>query len=337
MDWRRILFIIAIGLLAGRPTAASERPVIGAIIAMQGTVIAWDSNGQERFLATEARLYQGDRIETRADGFAELLFVDEAALKLGPNSFLNLQQVEYLPEHQDGKFLISLNRGIMRFYSGSQPSENYQVKTPTLTITPNGTIFDVIVQRDKAATVVLRSGSVVLSNASREPRSIKIIGRASTARRNNDAPSKPQRASAALFKQTKFLDKVPGQTAANLLNASPALPKISPAVKSPPPPVQPEKSTPKPTRKTIEKTKDQARKKGPDAVKSQPGTTVESILPPRKSITAPRKTKRDGKRKAKNTSKKKSKKTTKAKITRKSPRKNMKRPPRPRIKPEKLN
>lgn len=103
--------------------------------------------------ATGDKVYQNEVIKTGADSKGQLLFRDETALTVGPNSEVTLDKFVYNP---NGTSSVSLRatRGVFRFVSGSLPSQAYEIKTPAGTLGVRGSVGQVIVLPD--GTVILR-------------------------------------------------------------------------------------------------------------------------------------------------------------------------------------
>jgi len=190
----RHAFFVTLALVVSAFSAGQvhAQSIIGTTAVARGTITAQKIDGSVHALAIGTPLHQNDTIQTGTDGIVELLFIDQTVMTLGPNSHLRLDELVFQP-NAGGKFLSTLTTGVARFFSGVQPKSAYAVQTPTATIGIRGTIFDVLVDKDRATTVILRRGIVALRNQSGVVRTIRTPNLASTARRINEAPSKAAR------------------------------------------------------------------------------------------------------------------------------------------------
>lgn len=77
----------------------------------------------------------GQRLQTNAEGQLHLIFPDQSALTLGPNSELLIETLDYDPNTRQGRIALSLSSGSVRVIGG-YISKN----TPTVVKTPQGTV-----------------------------------------------------------------------------------------------------------------------------------------------------------------------------------------------------
>jgi len=122
---------------------------------MEGTVAA-----QKRVIGGGDKVFRDEVVETGNDGKGQLLFLDETALTVGPNSRVTLDRFVFNPNGQS-TVVMSATRGVFRFVSGSLPSQAYEIKTPAGSIGVRGTIFHLIVLNNGATTLQLIQGGVV--------------------------------------------------------------------------------------------------------------------------------------------------------------------------------
>jgi hypothetical protein len=107
-------------------------------------------------------LYQNERVETAADGKAQLLFADQSALSMAPNSTVVLDQFVYDPKPNVGTVVLDTVAGAFRFVGGTADTvagSSYTVKTPVGTIGIRGTLFEWEITGDHLSAV-LREGAI---------------------------------------------------------------------------------------------------------------------------------------------------------------------------------
>ena len=79
----------------------------------------------------------------RPAGLAQIRFVDDTRLVVGPNSRLVIDEFVFNPDQTAQQVTIRMAKGTFRFLSGNSPSKAYSIRTPTMTIGVRGTVLDV--------------------------------------------------------------------------------------------------------------------------------------------------------------------------------------------------
>jgi hypothetical protein len=113
-------------------------------------------------------LFQNERVETAADAKAQLLFADQSALSMAPNSTVVLDKFVYDPKPNVGTVVLDTVAGAFRFVGGTADTvagSTYTVKTPVGTIGIRGTLFEWEVTGDYLSAV-LHEGAVDVCLAS---------------------------------------------------------------------------------------------------------------------------------------------------------------------------
>ncbi|GAA0592431.1 hypothetical protein GCM10009099_32440 [Caenispirillum bisanense] len=121
---------------------AQAADAIGTVTKVTGTVFAIRADGTRDQLASGDRVFQGDIIETAADGAIGITFVDNTEMSLGGDGRLVLDEMIYDPDSGSGQSSLSLVSGAFSFVSGQiakSGPDAMQVKTPVATIGIRGT------------------------------------------------------------------------------------------------------------------------------------------------------------------------------------------------------
>jgi hypothetical protein len=84
-----------------------------------------------------------ERFTTGPLGQTQLLFLDESAMTIGPNSDLTIDQFVYDPKSGTGHLAMSTSRGLLRFVGGklSKQEEGVSLRTSTATLAVRGGAF----------------------------------------------------------------------------------------------------------------------------------------------------------------------------------------------------
>ncbi len=157
MNRRYLMCVVAAGLaVASAPSLAADK--VGVAAAVQNNVQGVQ-NGAPRRLATGSSVFEQELIRTGEQSVAQLLFLDETTLSIGPLSEVILDRFVYDPANGTGNVVLSATKGAFRFISGSQDPLNYTIETPVATIGVRGTIIDCAIG---SLTCIVQQGSVVI-------------------------------------------------------------------------------------------------------------------------------------------------------------------------------
>ncbi len=137
MDTRgRVPALVLAAIFVLLPVAAGAQS-IGSAAAVKP-----DAQGGGSPLQSGSSIYANETVRTGQAGVAELVFVDETKLSVGPTSVVRLDKFVYDPSKGGGKVVINASRGAYRFVTGVQDPRNYEIKTPYATLGVRGTIVE---------------------------------------------------------------------------------------------------------------------------------------------------------------------------------------------------
>ena len=125
--------------------------VVAALFALQSTV----SNAQTMIgqasgvkpqadgtvagpLKSGSNVHESETVRTGTVGQANLRFLDQSTLNVGPTSVIKLDKYVYDPNKQSGAIAIEATRGAFRFVAGSQNKADVKIKTPYGTLGVRG-------------------------------------------------------------------------------------------------------------------------------------------------------------------------------------------------------
>lgn len=154
---RKLAFGISLAaLLAAASGAQAATENDGAKVGVAGAVNPATTgtlpNTSTRLLAVGADVIFKEKITTTAEGQAQILFLDQSALLIGPNSEVMLDEFVYDPNSGKGNMVASLSQGAFRFIGGKLSKQgNATLRTPVATIGIRGS--DVTVVFDAAKQV----------------------------------------------------------------------------------------------------------------------------------------------------------------------------------------
>jgi hypothetical protein len=149
---------------------------------------------QERILRVGVDIAANERITTRTNDRAHLVFLDGSALTVGPSSDVVIDRFVYDADRKVGDLAMSASRGVFRFVGGAiSKKTEVVVRTPTSSVGIRGSIMTIAIGGDgstiatflygEAMTVTargvtakaIRPGSQILVAAGNPPRSPVIL------------------------------------------------------------------------------------------------------------------------------------------------------------------
>ena len=108
---------------------AQSQPKIGSATStknnVQGIV-----GGTTQTLSTGSELYANETVRTGAASIADMQFIDQSNMSVGPVSEVHLDKFVYDPAGSAGSVVINATRGVFRFVTGNQDKKAYEIKTP---------------------------------------------------------------------------------------------------------------------------------------------------------------------------------------------------------------
>ena len=158
MGWL-VCGVLAAALSLAQPAFAEVKiGVAGAIHnSVEGVV-----GGAAAPLRQGSSLVSEQMVRTGEQSTAQLLFLDETSLNIGPQSEIVLDRFVYDPARSQNDIALSAAKGIFRFVSGSSDPRSYRMRTPVATIGVRGTIYDAVVGLD-ATYVILVEGRLIVT------------------------------------------------------------------------------------------------------------------------------------------------------------------------------
>ena len=90
--------------------------------------------GGRRLIQLQGAVCMGDEIVASPVGLAQIKFIDDTRLVVGPNSRLKIDVFVFNPDNTAKKVAIRIVKGSFRFISGKSPKSAYSITTPSSTI-----------------------------------------------------------------------------------------------------------------------------------------------------------------------------------------------------------
>lgn len=135
------LALIAAGSMAAVEAHGATEVRIGTAASAKNEVTG-TLGAARRVLKLGDGVFQNESIATGNAASAQILFADETALTMGPNSRVILDKLIYEPNKRTGELAIRATTGAFRFVTGSGPKQGYKINTAVGTIGVRGTIIE---------------------------------------------------------------------------------------------------------------------------------------------------------------------------------------------------
>jgi hypothetical protein len=146
--------IFAAALLLTGTGAACASESIGAAIGLTPAA----TGSMAGALSLGKAVFRDETVRTGANGSAELRFLDDTHLGLGPSSSVILDKFVYGGGGSADQVAIKLTKGAFRFVTGNAPKKAYRIETPLAVIGLRGTTLDIVVAGG-VVKVTLREGA----------------------------------------------------------------------------------------------------------------------------------------------------------------------------------
>ncbi len=148
------LALLPLVLALAAPAVAATN--IGVTAAVKN-----DVKGSGGALIVGTKVFQNEVITTGVQSLAQLMFLDETTLSIGPKSQVTLDKFVFNPNKGAGSVVFSATKGAFRFITGSQDPRHYTINTPVATIGVRGTIVDCFIVAGGLACIVEEGNAIV--------------------------------------------------------------------------------------------------------------------------------------------------------------------------------
>ena len=152
--------VLALMLSAGRGAIAAPADHIGVAAAVKDQVHGTVGSVTAP-LETGGNVFQDEVVATSSDSMAQLLFLDQTSLSIGPQSEVKLDRFVYDPDKKRGDVVLEASKGAFRFITGAQDPNSYTLKTPVATIGVRGTIVDYGIENGQLIVRLVEGKAIV--------------------------------------------------------------------------------------------------------------------------------------------------------------------------------
>ena len=141
---QRVGISILAAALAASVAAVPASARVGVTSVTDGEPLGQPPTAAERVLRVGIDVQANERVTTKADDRAHVVFLDGTALTVRPNSVLVIDKYVYDPDRKTGEMALSATKGVFRFVGGTiSKNSEVTIKTPSATIGIRGGIATV--------------------------------------------------------------------------------------------------------------------------------------------------------------------------------------------------
>lgn len=130
--------------LAQAGGALDDASPIGTVKEVSGQATVTRTDGTTVTITAGTVIYQGDVIETAANGAVNIVFVDESSFSISNSARLAIDEYVFDPQSHGGESNFSMLRGVFIYTSGMigrEDPDDVQISTPTGSIGIRGTVI----------------------------------------------------------------------------------------------------------------------------------------------------------------------------------------------------
>lgn len=173
----RLLISATFVVGVSQPQIAAALEASGRAAAVVPATAA-SGTGGSRTLVVNGPVFMGDVVRTDDGGSAQIQFVDDTRLVVGPNSQVTIDSFVFQNKTTARSFSINAVQGTFRFITGASAKNVYSIKTPSATIGVRGTEFDFAVD-ENGTHVGLWGGALRLCTTGTPRRCTEVSGQCS--------------------------------------------------------------------------------------------------------------------------------------------------------------
>lgn len=145
----------------------SDESPVGAVEEVSGKATITRTDGTVEIITSGTPIYQGDIIETDAEGAVNIVFLDETSMAVSQNARLAIDEYTFDPATESGTTDLSVLRGLFVFTSGligRDDPDDVNIDTPVGSIGIRGTIIAGEIMPGGESNISVLEGAIVVRN-----------------------------------------------------------------------------------------------------------------------------------------------------------------------------
>ncbi len=164
-EWLAAIGALSVSLNAADAQQPGPETRAGVTSAVNTTTTGAIS-GATRTLFIGNDVFREERVTTDANGRAQLLFLDQSAVTVGPSAELVIDRFVYDEKTRAGSLAVQASRGLLRFVGGDiSKQQDVIVRTPTMLIGIRGGITLISVDQNGGTQAIFLFGNQMTATA----------------------------------------------------------------------------------------------------------------------------------------------------------------------------
>lgn len=156
------LFVFAVSVMLMAVPAAAQQ--VGTATAVNPLSEGTPPQGTTAPLVVGAHIVHNEKIHTTPEGTLQLRFTDQSSMSIAPNTEIVINDYVYDPNSRNGRMLVTLTDGALRFVGGQLSHEgNATITTTAATIGIRGGTATVI-KGPNGTEVINHFGTITMHN-----------------------------------------------------------------------------------------------------------------------------------------------------------------------------
>lgn len=146
---------------------ASDASPVGAVEEVKGNATVTRANGTIETITSGTPIYEGDIVQTDANGAVNIVFLDETSMAVSANARLAIDEYTFDPATESGTTNFSVLRGLFVFTSGligRDDPDDVKIETPVGSIGIRGTIIAGEINPGGESNISVLEGAIVIRN-----------------------------------------------------------------------------------------------------------------------------------------------------------------------------
>ena len=158
MPRARLVAAVALSMLfALHGPSFGQDPKIGSAKSTKNKVEGI-IGGLKQNLSTGSEVFSNETVRTGEAAVADLVFLDNTNLSVGPISEIRLDKFVYDRGGSNGAVVLLATKGAFRFVTGSQDKRAYEVRTPFGSLRVRGTVVEMVIKECTPGTPLSNCG-----------------------------------------------------------------------------------------------------------------------------------------------------------------------------------
>jgi len=174
-EWLTAIGALSLSLNSSSQAQQPDAETRAGVAAAVNTNASGTIESATRTLFIGNDVFRDEHISTDANGRAQLLFLDQSAITVGPNAQVVIDRFVYDPKTRLGTLSVQASQGLLRFVGGDlSKQQDVVVRTPTMLIGIRGGISLINVDQNGGTQAIFMFGNQLTATATQGGQAVVI-------------------------------------------------------------------------------------------------------------------------------------------------------------------